>query len=1358
MPSGELQLQEPPTLPETQSGMSHVISYLPMALSSMAMMMMFLPMNANSGMLSWIAMGMMALGAIGMLVAQFFRTLSERKQTLRGERRDYFRYLNQMRRSVRKTIRAQQDALAWRHPETDALRDVVRTSRLWERRVNHPDFADVRMASGPQRLAMQLAPLQTKPVEDLEPLCAHALRRFIHAYSTVPDQPIAASLRGYAQILLRVVAEDEDPAPDDDTAEGAEGTSAAQEETRAAAQEEAAEQARAAAREQGRALVRSMLLQLAVFHAPDELRIVVVCDQDGAEHWQWLKWLPHALHPRRTDGAGPVRLLAHTVAEAEQLLGDEFSGRSAFEPDAPPTRDEPFTVLVLDGPGFAPASRPAIAGYRNAVIMDIGDALDWKPDRRVLRLRINAGALEMIGTDRNGKLTAKPLGVPDATDPHTATSLAAQLAPFRLGDSTDSTEPLDTDIELTSLLGIRDLHEFEPKRLWETRTPADRLRVPIGKAADGTPTALDIKESAQGGMGPHGMLIGATGSGKSELLRTLVLGLALTHSSETLNFVLVDFKGGATFLGLDRLPHTSAVITNLEDEAALVDRMRDALHGELVRRQELLRKAGNYASLLEYETARAGGAGLAPLPTLFVIVDEFSELLAQHRDFMDLFVMIGRLGRSLGVHLLLASQRLDEGRIHALESHLSYRMALRTFSAMESRAVLGVTDAYELPPQPGNGFLRSDISTLTRFKAAYVSGTYRHRHREARLALAAGQVVPYGTAEVAVRELPPEETPGEPEAGAADTRSLLEVAAERLTDTGPPAHRVWLPPLDVPPTLDELLPPLSPHPEYGMTVDDPALRGKLKVPVGYVDRPFHQRREVLYADVSAGGGHVAIAGGPQSGKSTLLRTLITALALTHTPREVQFLCLDFGGGTLTSLRGLPHLSGVTGRHDAERLMRTISEVQTILSEREVRFAQEGVDSIASYRKRRAAGEFADDPHASDVFLVVDGWNTLRQEYMDLVATLVLIAGRGLNYGVHLVVAATRWSEMGSALRDQLGTRFELRLGDPVDSVIHMKAAESVPKIPGRGLTADRLHYLVALPRMDGLGTTADLGDGVTDLVDAVAEHWTGPRVPEVRMLPVLLPAADLPAPTGRLKVALGLEDQHIGPMWHDFEDSAHLLVVGDTECGKTNLLRHLTENIQRAYTPDEARILLVDPRRGLYEAVPKEQQLGYAVSIDTVTELLKGAARAMQTRRPPADTSPAQLKRRDWWTGPELFVIVDDYDMLGGLNPVKHPFEPLLQYLSQGVELGLHVIVARGANGASRGMSDALLRKLMEVNTPALLMSCPKEESYIFGSVKPKQYPAGRGQYITRRSVVQVQTGLLPDEGDPADDTEGEGS
>ena len=272
------------------------------------------------------------------------------------------------------------------------------------------------------------------------------------------------------------------------------------------------------------------------------------------------------------------------------------------------------------------------------------------------------------------------------------------------------------------LLGLPDVRRYDAARGWRSRPARDRLRVPIGLGDGGEPIHLDLKESAQQGMGPHGLVIGATGSGKSELLRTLVLGLALTHSPEELNMVLVDFKGGATFAGMSALPHVSAVITNLADELTLVDRMQDALSGELVRRQEVLRAAGNYASVRDYERARAAGADLDPLPSLFIVVDEFSELLTARPEFIDLFVAIGRLGRSLGLHLLLASQRLDEGRLRGLESHLSYRIGLRTFSAQESRTVLGVPDAYELPPAPGLGFLRTDQSTLLRFTAAYVSG------------------------------------------------------------------------------------------------------------------------------------------------------------------------------------------------------------------------------------------------------------------------------------------------------------------------------------------------------------------------------------------------------------------------------------------------------------------------------------------------------------------------------------------------------------------------------------------------------------------------------------------------------------
>jgi S-DNA-T family DNA segregation ATPase FtsK/SpoIIIE len=827
--------------------------------------------------------------------------------------------------------------------------------------------------------------------------------------------------------------------------------------------------------------------------------------------------------------------------------------------------------------------------------------------------------------------------------------------------------------------------------------------------------------------------------------------MAITHSSEVLNFVLVDFKGGATFLGLDGLPHTSAVITNLSDEAPLVQRMQDALQGEMMRRQELLRSSGNYSSLREYEAARASGTLLDPLPTLFVVVDEFSELLASHPDFSELFVMIGRLGRSLGVHLLLASQRIDDGRMHKLESHLSYRIGLRTFSAMESRSVIGVPDAYQLPNAPGNGYMRSDVATLMRFKAAYVSGRYRRRTAEQRQEEVRRQVVPFSASHVAVPDIalapvqgPVASMPAGPPASEENVETLLQVAVGRLRDAGPPAHQVWLPPLADPPTLDQVLPPLVPDPVLGLTPATWPGRGGLVVPVAVVDKPFLQVRDLMMADLSGVGGHVGIAGGTQSGKSTLLRTLVSVLTLTHTPAEVQFYCVDLGGGTLSTLAELPHVGGVAGRMDIERISRTVAEVQAVLSRRERLFAEEGIENMAAYRALRRAGRFPDDPHG-DVFLVVDGWASLRADFEEHDGPIRQLAARGLTYGVHLMLSSGRWSDIPSALRDQLGTRLELRLGDSIDSVIDMRAAARVPRAPGSGLTMDKMNFLAAIPRIDGRSRTDDLATATRVMAESVADCWDGPVAPPVRMLPAVLPAERLPEPTGRMRVALGWGESDLAPVWHDFDSQPHLTVLGDTESGKTGVLRLIAQAVARTYQPGEAEVVLIDSRRALLEVVPEEYRLGFAFSAGAASEIVEGVATRLRERMPGADVTPAQLARRDWWSGPDVYIFVDDYDLL--TSPMGGPLNALIDLLPQAADIGLHVVLARSAAGSGRLSMDPVVRRLQESNTPDLALSCPPNEMPLLNGARPRQFPPGRGLVVTRRSATQLQVGWLPPAG-----------
>jgi len=1293
MPGGELSLQEPPALPETLGrDMLTGLMMLPMMLGSGVMMLVFI--GRSNPILGMSMFGLMAVMAVVMFVVQMARGNTERRQRMRGERRDYLRYLGQVRTQVRAAAGRQRDSLAWRHPDPAGLWSVAMTGRLWERRAAHGDFAEVRVGTGPQRLSVRMKPMSTKPVSDLEPLSARALRRFINAYTTVANLPTALFLRGFAKV-------------------------------RFTGDEEAV-----------RGLTRALLAQLVTFHSPEDLRVAVCASAARTECWDWVKWLPHAQHPVEQDGAGQVRLLADGVDALTELLDAELGDRGKFEAAATPSREEPYVVILLDGVTVPTESRLAGTGYRNTVVLDVSGALAGVLGQTTLRLEVDAEQVRMVRSDRTGQEVRTTLCATDQLSPSRAATLARVISPYRLGGTSDVAEPMVADFELPRLLGVADLDAWDPASLARTALTRDRFRIPVGIAENGVPVELDIKESAQGGMGPHGLLIGATGSGKSELLRTLVLGMAMTHSSEILNFVLVDFKGGATFLGLDRLPHTSALITNLADEAPLVTRMQDALHGELVRRQELLRAAGNYSSLLEYEKARLGGTSLEPLPTLFVIVDEFSELLASNPDFGELFVMIGRLGRSLGVHLLLASQRIDDGRMHKLESHLSYRISLRTFSAMESRSVIGVPDAYQLPSAPGNGYVRSDVATLIRFKAAYVSGPHRTRTREQRQEEVRRQVVPFGAGRLA---LPAASAPAPvvPDEQIAD--SVLTVAVDRLVGHGPPAHQVWLPPLADPPALDQLLPPLEPSLERGLEAAAWPRRGELVVPVGVVDKPFEQLRDLHLVDLSGAGGHVGIAGSPQSGKSNLLRTLITALALTHTPAEVQFYCLDFGGGTLGSLERLPHVGGSAGRLQEERVARTIAEVRTLIGDRERRFAEHGVESMSDYRRRRAAGEFADDPHG-DVFLVVDGWGALRAEFEQHDHTIRQFVQRGLSYGVHLILTTNRWSDVHSALRDQLGTRLELRLGDAIDSVINMRKAAEVPQSPGRGLTPDQMHFLAGVPRIDGLASTVALPEATRELVAAVAESWSGPPAPKVRMLPGVLPAAELPAPEPPgPKVALGAGELDLLPVWHDFAARPHLGVLGDSASGKTAALRLIAHAITAAYSAEQARVLVVDTRRALFEVVPQEYRYGIAVSAAAAADLVRKVAAELKERVPGADINPTQLRNRDWWTGPEYFVLVDDYDLLTG--PTGGPLESLIELLPQAGDIGLHVIVSRAAAGSSRTSMDPVIRRLQESNTPELVLSMPPNEPPLLNGARGRQLPAGRAVLVTRRDGVGLQIG-----------------
>ena len=496
----------------------------------------------------------------------------------------------------------------------------------------------------------------------------------------------------------------------------------------------------------------------------------------------------------------------------------------------------------------------------------------------------------------------------------------------------------------------------------------------------------------------------------------------------------------------------------------------------------------------------------------------------------------------------------------------------------------------------------------------------------------------------------------------------------------------------------------------------------------------------MTVDLSGAGGHVAVVGGPRTGKSTLLRTLVTALTLTTTPAESQFFVLDLGGGGFAALRGLPHLAGLGTRSEPDVVRRIVAEVRGIVDQRETYFPSHGIDSIETYRSRRAEG-LADDGYG-EVFLVVDGWSALRADFDDLEVELQHLASRGLTYGVHLLTASSRWADYRAAVRDLLGTRLELRLGDPVDSEIDRALAALVPPgRPGRGLVPGRWHVLTALPRIDGDPDAASLGVGTERLVARISEAWPGPPGPKLRLLPDRLTADDLLGragrhlPTGR-RLLLGVDERRLAPVGLDPDGEPHWLVFGDGGSGKSAALRGYLHEVMRTRSPEQAQIVVVDPRRSLLGEVSEEYLLDHLVSTTQATPALAELASYLVRRLPGPDVSPEQLRQRSWWTGPEVFVVVDDYDLVATAH--SSPVQALVPLLAQARDVGLHLVVARRAGGASRALYEPVLQTLRDLATPGLVLSGSPEEGPLVGTVRPVPAPPGRGRLVTRERGVDV--------------------
>lgn len=1287
----------------------------------------------------------------------------------------------------------------WYHPPADTLEAAVGGSRMWERRPDGEDswFGVVRVGRGMTSLTESGALSLADPVEDMptdteiEPATGVALQEFIRCQQSAYGTPALISLLAEPGWWL-----------DGD-------------------------------REQVLGLMRAVLAQMTFSHGPDDLRVMVVTDD--IEEWESVKWLPHLADEQHEDVAGPLRMVYGSVRELRDT--DVLANRSPFSPrhagHRGPVAPHPHTVIISDLRGQDWSGVPGMSkisasdgdptGLAGITVFDLRGTVPLCVTPQRL-LRVTGGdVIEAVPRDINTFDTKKAAAAvffakADMMSAEDFENFAQGMARWRLAASY---EMIDLGEELGSrardilgFYGITDPADIDFDALYESRRSIlspGRMDVPFGTRVDtGELISLNSRDMSEDGDGPHGLMIGTTGSGKTESLKAWILSMMCAHPAENLQFVLADFKGGAGVKPFEGTPHTACVITDLEEDQSLVGRFIDGLFGEIARRKKMLDDA-NVPNALEYNQKRIDlarnpdGPQLEPMPILQVVLDEFTQAFKMADDMWQAFYEIGRQGRSLWIHMLLASQEVDS-RADKLLANCAYRFVLKTGTAT-SAATAGVPAALRLPKKPGLAYLRLGEDEQIKVQFDYLWREYRKPgtddesvddtseasvdHFEPQLFSVTAKWIDGTDTGVNGEESTAADGSSELGTGAdgeqgeharAAEAELMrkpkvgDVMLEQFRARSHTPYRLFCPPLDQPRTIDDVV-EMHLGRAWGEEYRYP-VQPTLQFPVGIIDRPFKQDQQPLVVN---GHNNLLVVGGQGSGKTTVLQDLICGAAMTHSPEQVQFYVLALSSAALTSVRELPHVGHVAKLIEEDAIRRIVAELIALLERRQRNFGDWRVNSMEEFRARKAAlvgktrEEAAQDPVSSDaygdVYLVVDNMFALvdasstfrgKEHLVDQIVRLIMDGG---SFGIHVIVSANRPGNIPPGVRTLFDVnRIELKVAQADATLVRSSEAGKVPPKPGRGMVAQNysregvdavgLHTLMARPALRGTEGHTFESQSVVAMVARLAAGYQPAR--PVHLLPQRIDLVQLQQSAAR--------HHHAGMVWamNEFslpvglDGSPFLEIVGEPKCGRTTTCAAIMNEIARVYAPGSstavpdsndkrtrAQVWLVSMGRELLRVLGPDYVEQFAYRPDTTKELIKNLAGVLAQRLPEAGLSVDQAFQRSW-EGPEIFLVIDDgHRFSGGFDSA---FAPLIDAANAAEDVGLHIVYTRLFGGWVHGSGrDPLVATMNQANPNLLVMNSKPDDGFVRPGWKGHPMPPGRGFLMgTDSSGTYVQVGWVP--------------
>lgn len=1026
------------------------------------------------------------------------------------------------------------------------------------------------------------------------------------------------------------------------------------------------------------AMLKNMTLDISTRHFYNDVKLFYILNEEYNKDFQWLRWLPHV--------ANDYLNLRNIVCDEEsrnvllEYLYAELSAREGKNEDED-REENRILVFVFDSAGI---HKHPIAKYIEEANTYQVTFVFFEEYEEMLP----KGCYEIIRLDNgvgNGNLLCSLNGEAVFTFRYEEMEEAAlERMAVKMGavsvDEVSLESELTKSITLFQLLDIMSVQDLDLEKRWETSQVYQSMAAPLGVKKKGEIVSLNISDKGNA-HGPHGLVAGTTGSGKSEILQSYVLSMASLFHPYDVGFLIIDFKGGGMANQFRDLPHLMGVITNIDGRE--VNRSLMFIKAELVRRQELF-SLSDVNHINDYIKLYKKGYVEQPLPHLIMIVDEFAELKAEYPEFMKEIISAARIGRTLGVHLILATQKPSGVVDNQIWSNSKFKLCLKVQTKEDSNEVIKTPLAAEIV-EPGRAYFQvgnNEIFEL--FQSAFSGAKVIDPDSVEQKEFALYELNQWGRRKLVYTNKGEHKA----EADQNQLQALVEYIHEYCRDGGIAS----LPGICLPPLPEQVF--------YGGLVrpEKDIMKGLTAV-IGIYDDPEQQTQDDLSLNLSE--SNTYIIGSAQSGKTTLLQTIVYSLMGQYTPEEVNIYIIDAGNMAMKVLEGANHIGGVALAAEDEKVINLFRFLLTIVGERKNRFAQENLGTFKAYLE---AG-FRDMPQ---IIFIIDNISVFREQFSGLEETLLQLSREGMGVGINLVVTGTQTNSIGYKVLANYGTRISYSCNDKGEYNNLFGRCRIEPReLPGRGLISREkrvLEYHTALC-VEG-SKEFERVEGIKQFIRQLDNEYGDLRAPEIPVVPELIAQTQLMNQHKELyrsqyKIPAGMDYDSISYESIDLASLGFFVISGKERSGKTNFIRHMLTTIQKTIFTNVTEAYIFDGT---------DRQLSFARDMGFVKEYTIDSADAAVMLGEICDSlalrnemySEAENQEEMLGKLPLMLIIVENPKILTEASGNKELSENLLKIMKQYRNMKVCLVFSNLENAAV-GFGSGDVVKAVKDNKKAIV-------------------------------------------------------